>query len=156
MIHIAAESPTSADSQTLMAELSQILADLTGGDGRASFDPADMLSPRARFVVARDAGGALLGCGAFRPLQEGVAELKRMYARRGTKGVGRAILAHLEEEARRLGYREVWLETRRANATAVGFYERNGYLRRANFGKYAGNAKAVCFAKKLPAGPRRG
>ena len=156
MIHIAAESPTSADSQTQMAELSEILAGITGADGRASFDSADMLSPRARFVVARDARNTPLGCGAFRPLQEGVAELKRMYARRGTKGVGRAILAHLEEEARKLGSREVWLETRRVNETAVGFYESNGYLRRANFGKYAGNAKAVCFAKRLSAAPREG
>lgn len=152
-VRIAPESPASADSRTLMAELSEILTRLTGASGRASFAPADMLSPRARFVVARDAGNNLLGCGAFRPLREGVGEVKRMYARRGTKAVGAAILAHLEEEARRLGYRELWLETRRVNERAVGFYERNGYVRRPNFGKYAGNEQAVCFGKKLPGPP---
>jgi len=39
--------------------------------------------------VARTIDGEAVGCGAFRPLHDGVAEAKRMYSRAGTIGVGR-------------------------------------------------------------------
>ena len=72
-----------------------------------------------------------------------------MYSRPGTSGVGSAILGFLETEAVNLGYQALWLETRLVNARAVSFYERRGYRRIPNFGKYVGNAKAVCFEKRL-------
>ena len=74
-----------------------------------------------------------------------------MYAAPGTSGVGSAVLAHLESEAAKLGYSEVWLETRAVNSRAVAFYEQRGYSRISNFGKYVGRAEAVCFAKRLSA-----
>jgi hypothetical protein len=61
-ITVAAEDPASADAQALIAALSQTLAALTGGDGRSSFDVADVRGARARFVVARDVDGRALGC----------------------------------------------------------------------------------------------
>jgi len=146
---ISIEDPASVDARGLMDELSATLARITGDSGKASFDPNDVRARRARFVVARTIDGHAVGCGAFRPLHDGVAEVKRMYARPGTIGVGSAMLAFLESEARRLGYRALWLETRLVNDRAVRFYERRGYRRRANFGKYVGNAKAVCFEKVL-------
>ena len=93
-----------------------------------------------------------LGCGALRPLEGDAAELKRMYARPGGCGVGRALLRFLEEEARRLGYGALRLETRRVNARAVSFYERHGYARIPNYGRYAGLERAVCFEKRLDEG----
>jgi len=72
-----------------------------------------------------------------------------MYSRPGTTGVGTAILSFLETEARHLGYRALRLETRLVNQRAVIFYERKGYQRIQNYGKYAGNPKAVCFEKLL-------
>lgn len=148
-IVVRAESPALSDAQSLMNALSATLALITGDSGKASFDAADVQGERARFVVARNRMGIAVGCGAFRPLQEGVAEIKRMYAHPGYAGVGRAVLAFLENEARSLGYRELWLETRLVNARAVRFYEKHGYRRRENFGKYVGNAEAVCFEKAL-------
>ena len=49
-----------------------------------------------------------------------------MYAAPGTSGVGSAVLAHLESEAAKLGYSEVWLETRAVNSRAVALYEQRG------------------------------
>jgi ribosomal protein S18 acetylase RimI-like enzyme len=49
-----------------------------------------------------------------------------------------------------MGYRAVWLETRLINECAVRFYEKRGYSRIPNFGKYRGNPQAVCFEKRLP------
>ncbi|MHA4867130.1 GNAT family N-acetyltransferase [Duganella sp. PWIR1] len=148
-IQLAAEDPGSADSVALMAELSTALEAITGDGGRSSFDVEDVRGPMACFVVARDDSGAALGCGAFRPLEPGVAEIKRMYARHGTSGVGSALLRFLEAEAVICGYQAVWLETRLVNRRAVDFYEARGYRRIANYGKYIGNPLAVCFEKQL-------
>jgi len=138
--------PAAPDAVALLAELSAALAALTGASGNASFDAADVRGPRACFVLAY-VGGAAVGCGALRPLSPRVAELKRMYARPGGVGVGSALLAHLEARAFALGYSEIWLETRRLNTRAVRFYERHGYRRIDNYGRYAGMDEALCFAK---------
>lgn len=153
MLVIKSEDPATPDAATLIDALSETLASITGDSGKASFDPDDVRGPLARFVVARNQEGSALGCGAFRPLQAGIAEVKRMYAKPGTKGVGQAVLSHLEQEAVALGYQHLWLETRLINIRAVAFYEKHGYQRIPNFGKYAGNAAAVCLAKQLACSP---
>lgn len=153
-VEVASADPSSPDAIELMEELSVALAQITGDSGKASFDPADVGDPAtACFAIARDDDGRAIGCGAFRPLtqQSGVAELKRMYARPGarTGGVGRAVLAYLEAQAVARGYEALWLETRLVNRRAVAFYERYGYARIPNFGKYVGIEGAVCFEKHL-------
>ncbi len=149
MLHIQAEDPGSPDAQLLMDELSTVLAHITGDSGRASFDPDDVRAAKATFVIARNNTGQAVGCGAFRPLGEGVAEIKRMYSRPGHQGVGSAILAHLEAQARTLGYQALWLETRKVNERAVNFYRTRGFQTIDNYGKYLGNTQAICFAKQL-------
>ena len=148
-LHLNAEDPAAHESILLMEELSTALEAITGDGGKDSFDAEDVRGPMARFVIARDASGAALGCGAFRPLEPGVAEIKRMYARHGTSGVGSAVLRFLEAEAAALGYQALWLETRLVNRRAVDFYSARGYKRIANYGKYIGNPLAVCFEKNL-------
>lgn len=148
-IQLAEEDAGAPDSVALMLELSTTLEAITGDSGAASFDANDVRGPMACFVVARDAAGAAIGCGALRPLQPGVAEIKRMYARHGTSGVGSAVLRFLEGEAVDCGYQAVWLETRLVNRRAVDFYTARGYTRIANYGKYIGNPLAVCFEKNL-------
>ncbi|MFP5392402.1 MAG: GNAT family N-acetyltransferase [Gammaproteobacteria bacterium] len=146
---VAACDPEHADARVLVEELSATLAGITGDSGKSSFDPADVRGERARFVVARAPDGALLGCGALRPLDGKVAELKRMFARPGTRGVGEALLTHLEEEARRLAYGALWLETRRVNTRAVAFYLKHGYREIAPFGRYIGRPEAICLGKAI-------
>jgi ribosomal protein S18 acetylase RimI-like enzyme len=148
-LSIVTLDPEHADARVLLDELSAALQAITGDSGRSGFVADDVRGPRSRFVVARDADGHAIGCGALRPLQDGVAELKRMYAKTDGRGTGAAVLAHLEAAARELGYRAVWLETRAVNTRAVAFYERHGYRRIDNFGRYAGNAAALCFGKEL-------
>jgi ribosomal protein S18 acetylase RimI-like enzyme len=160
-IRVERADPGCADALALLDELSDALTAITGASGRASFDPADVHGARACFAIARDVGGPhgasdrALGCGALRPLgadSDGdIGEIKRMFARPGAAGVGSAVLRFLEAEAARLGYAALWLETRLVNTRAVGFYERRGYVRIANYGRYAGNAQAACFEKRLPA-----
>lgn len=151
MILIANEDPGSADATTLLHELTAVLQSITGDGGTSSFAVDELNDARACFAVARDASGAPIGCAALRPMSADVAELKRMYARPGHHGAGRALLAFLEAEASRFGYRALRLSTRVINARAVRFYEREGYARIAGFGKYAGSTLSVCFEKSISA-----
>lgn len=146
---VAEADPGAAEAQALLAELDGALQAISGDSGSGAFRADDARGAAGRFAVARDAQGRALGCGALRPLEEGVAEVKRMYARPGTQGVGSALLAWLEAEARRIGYRALRLETRLVNTRAVQFYLKHGYRRIDNFGRYAGNPAAACFEKSL-------
>jgi GNAT superfamily N-acetyltransferase len=146
---VNAEDVDSADAVRLMRELSTVLATMTGNDGTSSFNPDDMRQPGARFAVARIGAGEAVGCGGLRPLDAHTAEVKRMYAVAATQGIGTAVLAFLEAEAASMGYTALWLSTRAVNQRAVAFYERRGYQRIPNFGKYAGDTRSVCFAKPL-------
>jgi GNAT superfamily N-acetyltransferase len=102
------------------------------------------------FLVAYD-DGLPVGCGGLRTLDESHGELKRMYvipARRGA-GVSKAVLAALEEEARRLGWERIVLETGTAQPDAMRFYEREGYTAIPLFGYYIGSELSRCYEKRL-------
>jgi ribosomal protein S18 acetylase RimI-like enzyme len=148
MFTVAPADPDSPGARALLGELGAALAAITGSDGAASFDAADVRGERACFLIARAADGRLAGCGALRPLDGNVAELKRMYARPGS-GAGRFLLAALEDQAAAFGYAEIWLETRRVNGRAVAFYEKHGYRIIPSYGKYVGRADAICLGKAL-------
>ncbi|NEX93707.1 GNAT family N-acetyltransferase [Caulobacter sp. 17J65-9] len=153
MITVDVCAPDDPEAAAVLDRLSEALAAITGDSGRGSFDPADVGVDRAVFVVARDGDGAPVGCGAYRPLGPGVAELKRMYAAPGTKGVGAAVLQALTSRAMADGYGQLWLATRRVNVRAVRFYEKHGYAPIAPYGRYVGRPETVCLAKAIaPAG----
>lgn len=84
---------------------------------------------RSLFLVLQDEGGHLLGCGGIAPLQGGApdtCELKKMYflpEARG-KGQGRKIVSALETEARKRGFRYMYLETISAMKEANGLYKK--------------------------------
>lgn len=148
-VQVRAADPGAPEALLLIGELSAVLAAITGDSGQSSFDADDVRGPLACFAVARSAQGVAVGCGAFRPLEAGVAEVKRMYARPGHGGVGSAVLAFLEREAAALGYQALRLSTRRVNARAVAFYAARGYAVIPNFGRYAVKPESVCFEKRL-------
>ncbi|MFL4454037.1 GNAT family N-acetyltransferase [Serratia marcescens] len=137
------------DALTLMAELSVQLAEITGDSGTSSFDPASIEADGGCFMLVRNAADEAVACGALRRLTSGVAELKRMYVREPGNGIGRKLLHALEQQARWLGYRQLWLETRSVNLRAIKFYLAQGYRIRENYGRYRGNPQAVCFEKVL-------
>lgn len=141
--------PRTSDALKMMDELSETLKEITGNSGKSSFNVDDISDPRAIFVLAYSDDEEPMGCGAIRPINESTAEVKRMYAKNKTKGVGTKILYYLEGHAQKLGYTKLWLETRLVNEKAVAFYEKRGYHRISNYGKYADRPEAVCFEKML-------
>ena len=97
-------------------------------------------------LVARDAGGEAVGCGALRPLGDGVAEIKRMYvvpAARG-RGLSKLVLAGLEAAARDRGWTTLRLETGPRQPEAIALYERAGYRPIPAFGAYVDGPDAGC------------
>jgi GNAT superfamily N-acetyltransferase len=74
--------------------------------------PGYYAAPQGRLLLLYE-GEEAAGCGAFRPIDEKVCELKRMYVKpefRG-KGLGKAIAVRLLEEARVSGYEIARLDT---------------------------------------------
>ena len=69
------------------------------------------------------------------------------------RGVGRALLAQVEEHGRKVGATHVWLETSNVNVPGVRAYERLGYslcgADRLYYGAYMPGESAVYFAKML-------
>ncbi|MGY1592036.1 GNAT family N-acetyltransferase [Geodermatophilus sp. SYSU D00708] len=97
-------------------------------------------------LVARDADGTAIGCGALRALEPGVAEVKRMYvvpSARG-RGVSRRVLAALEAAALERGWTTLRLETGPRQPEAVGLYESAGYRAIPAFGGYVDEPDAGC------------
>jgi GNAT superfamily N-acetyltransferase len=129
-------------------------ANQQGGDDDylAEVTAAQLSRPTGVFVVAW-IDGEPAGCGALRgsPDFPGEGEIKRMYATpvaRG-RGVGRAVLRHLEEVAVELGYRRLRLETGTAQPEAVALYESSGWQRIESYGRYQGHPASVCLGKEL-------
>jgi GNAT superfamily N-acetyltransferase len=79
-------------------------------------------------LLARE-DGEPVGILALRPLPDGVPELRRMFvapdARR--RGVGRALIVRMLEEAREAGHTRLRLVTVPAFATAIALYESLGF-----------------------------
>jgi len=115
--------------------------------------PADRLrAPDVTFFAAWD-GATLAGCGAIKHLDGTHGELKSMRAApayRG-RGVGRAILTHLLEEAKARGYTRVSLETGRPEPfhAAQALYRTNGFIECAPFADYVADDFSICLTKAL-------
>ena len=92
-----------------------------------------------------------VSCGAIREYSPTITEVKRMYTlpeNRG-KGIATEVLNELEKWAGELSYQKCILETGWRQPDAVRLYEKNGYKRISNYGKYAGIENSVCFEKEI-------
>lgn len=83
----------------------------------------DELDPACQHVLARDHAGRPIGTGRLTP-EHRIGRMAVLAEWRG-HGVGDALLLALVAQARALGWREVSLH---AQASAIGFYARRGFL----------------------------
>ncbi len=119
-------------------------------DGSGGFKPQDALAPRGAFVIGR-VGGSPVACGAIRPLEGDVAELKRVFVKADFRGRGysKAVVAELERLARLRGYMVMRLETGVRQPEAIALYESLGYHRIPNYGEYRDSGLSVCYETRL-------
>jgi DNA-binding MarR family transcriptional regulator/N-acetylglutamate synthase-like GNAT family acetyltransferase len=124
------------------------------------FDPGDALAadleqmrpPRGDFLVLR-AEGDVVACGGLQPHTRQVGEIKRMWVDPAWRGCGLAgrLLTALEDRARELGCRQVYLDTNATLTEAIALYERAGYRR---IERYNDNPYAEAWFAKGLTGPR--
>jgi GNAT superfamily N-acetyltransferase len=116
------------------------------GDDMPKAGPDELNPPHGVFLVGYEAERAVC-CGGIKTLAPGICEFKRMYvapeARGG--GVGRNLLAALEDRARELGFHTARLDTGDRQAVAQHLYESAGYRSIANFNA---NPVATFFGEK--------
>jgi putative acetyltransferase len=91
------------------------------------------------------------GCGCFKQYNQDCVEIKRMYVKPESRGMGisKKILNELEKWALEIGFSKSILETGINQPEAIGLYEKSGYTRIANYGQYMGINTSVCFEKDL-------
>jgi GNAT superfamily N-acetyltransferase len=96
--------------------------------------PADFHGPGAAVVLGWHEGRPV-GCAGLRPMGAGVVELKHFFLVREVRGrgLGRGLLAGVEEVARGLGARRMVLDTARPLREAAALYLSSGYLRIARY-----------------------
>jgi GNAT superfamily N-acetyltransferase len=116
------------------------------GDSMPRAGAAELSPPGGAFIVGyHDDRPAC--CGGFKRLDDRRCEIKKMYVvptLRG-RGVARALLRELEDNARRLGYVIARLDTGPKQVSARGLYESEGYLDVPDFN---GNPVAVFWGEK--------
>ena len=152
-VTIEAVDPTSEPAEYCLGRY----FDELGGRFEHGFDPdrsiapdhSDLIPPTGVFLVGFVDADAV-ACGAVKCLEGGVGYIKRMWVDTSVRGLGlgRRMLAALEEAALDLGCTLSRLETNRALTEAIRLYRSSGYREVAPF-----NDEAYAhhwFEKPLP------
>jgi GNAT superfamily N-acetyltransferase len=132
MARFAPGDPEEAPASELLAEMAAELNALYWTDSRLDLprvEPFELRPPEGIYLVGWEGESAVAG-GGLRHLDDGVAEIKRMFVRppARSRGLAGALLEALEDQARSLGYDRARLDTGPKQAHAITLYTRAGYL----------------------------
>ena len=106
---------------------------------------------KIRHVIVAYQDNFPVGCGAIKEYQNEIAEVKRMFVRpefRG-KGIAVLILNELEKWADELNFKQLILETGKAQPEAIALYTKCNYAVISNYGQYENVENSVCMKKEL-------
>jgi ribosomal protein S18 acetylase RimI-like enzyme len=110
-----ANSPVNLDHQRNDAEFANL--------------PGKYAAPGGGIVLA-DRYGAIEGCVAFRKVDAGICEMKRLYVRPQARGSrwGHRLVERVIAEAREAGYREMRLDVQAKSVSARALYQSFGFV----------------------------
>ncbi len=117
--------------RTLFREYADSLGfDLDFQDFQREFDglPGDYSPPDGCLLLAKE-GSQFIGCVALRKIDSDTCEMKRLYVRQAFrgKGIGRELSQAIINEARRIGYKKMRLDTIPTMKRANALYESFGF-----------------------------
>lgn len=149
MIKIVRTNSENADFIELVQLLDKELKERDGEDHSfyAQFNNIDVL----KHTLVAYQNDIPLGCGAFKQIEEGTVEIKRMYVlpdHRG-KGIAVQVLKALEDWSKELKYNKCVLETGLQQPEAIALYKKSNYQIIPNYGQYKGIENSVCFEKNI-------
>ena len=152
-ITIERVAEASPELHDLIGELNDILGAAYETHQRHGLSIDQLLEPHVRLFLAR-LDGVVVGCGGVAVFDD-YAEVKRMYTRPAARGrgVAKALLYIIQDEARRANKSVLRLETGTYQREAIGLYERMGFRPRGPFGPYAAmqarNIETSLFFEKI-------
>ncbi|WP_327046432.1 GNAT family N-acetyltransferase [Microbispora sp. NBC_01189] len=125
---------------------------ITPPESKHALDLDGLRRPEVTFWSVMD-GGAVVGCGAIKRLDEAHAELKSMRtaAARKRGGVASLLLRHILAEAGRMGFTRLSLETGSEEhfLPARKLYEKFGFTYCGPFGDYRTDPLSVFMTRRL-------
>jgi GNAT superfamily N-acetyltransferase len=139
-----------AVAQQLIGRVQQEYVQRYGGPDGAAVTPEEFRPPAGIFLVA-EVDGVPAGCGAWRALGDGRAEMKRVYVEPGfrRRGLAQVLVEALEADAARAGIRSLELNSGPEQPEALALYALLGYAPVPGFGVYADHPDAVFLGKDL-------
>jgi GNAT superfamily N-acetyltransferase len=113
--------------------------------------PGKYAPPTGALFLAKNEAGDTIGCVALRATEkDGCCEMKRLYIApegRGN-GTGRALVRAIMDEARKMGYGEMRLDTLPVLEPAIALYKSEGFAECAPFGE-PDKVKVLYFSCRL-------
>ena len=149
---IEVDDLTRAEVIALLGEHLANMHELGPPESVHALDVSRLRSPAITFWTVWDEG-TLLGCGALKELSPTHGEIKSMRTPQvlRRKGAGRAMLAHVVDEARKRGYRRLSLETGSVDAflPAQKLYASFGFSACGPFADYKEDVHSVFMTLEL-------
>jgi putative acetyltransferase len=143
---------TGPEIRALLEEHLRNMHEISPPESVHALDLAALRRPEITFWTAWDADG-LLGCGALKQLDGKHGEIKSMRTAgaQRRRGVARAMLAHIVDEAHRRGYSRLSLETgsQPAFAPARALYGSFGFADCGPFAGYGPDPNSVFMTRLL-------
>lgn len=151
-MRVELDDPARPDVFALLEEHLRNMRELSPPESVHALDVARLKGPGITFWSVRE-GTTLLGCGALKELDPQHGEVKSMRTPQSfrRRGAGRAVLAHLIDEARRRGYKRLSLETGAPEAfqPAWRLYESFGFTYCGPFADYKPDPNSVFMTLAL-------
>lgn len=151
-IEIRPADPADPAARACLAAYFALLAEKIDGISAAVVpdpDPqADLFRPPHGTFLLAWCDRLPVGCVSLKPLEPGVAEVKRLWVDPAARGLGlaRRLMRAIEDQGRALGYASLKLDTNAALTEAIALYQRSGWAPTA---PYTGFPATHWFAKPL-------
>jgi putative acetyltransferase len=151
-VMIVVDDLSGPEIAAFLAEHVQQMRSITPLESKHALDLDGLRVPEVTFWSVRD-GDTIVGCGAIKTLDADHAELKSMRtaSTRKRSGIASLLLEHILDEAKRMGFTRLSLETGSAEFfhPARRLYEKFGFGYCAPFADYRPDPNSVFMTREI-------